>query len=80
MADPNMTSNNQSNPNQTMQREQAKAEVSGGGDRQREQGGMDKDRQEKSAIGGPSKSDEMSKDKSQSAFDKSRSSEPTSQR
>lgn len=49
MADPNMTNSN-SNPNQTMRSEQAKAEVSGG-DRQRKQG-TDKNANEKSAIGG----------------------------
>ncbi len=80
MADPNMTDNNSNHSNQTMQREQAKAEVSGGSDRQREQSGMDKDRQDKSAIGGQSKSDETAKDKNQSDFDKKRSGEPTSQR
>ncbi len=84
MADPNMTTNNSNNSNQTMQREQAKAEVGGSSDRQREQSGMDKDRKDKSAIGGQSKSaeksDEVSKDKSQSDFGKSRNSEPTGQR
>ncbi len=93
MADPNMSnnSNNSNNANQTMQREQAKAEVGGGSDRQREQGGMDKDR-EKSAIGGQDKSDDMSKsdtgesgrarnelDQNRGEQDKSRS-EPTGQR
>lgn len=50
MADPNMTQNSSNTANQTMQREQAKAEVGGAGssDRQREQGGMDKSRDEKS--------------------------------
>ena len=78
MADPNMTKNSSDNANQTMQREQAKAEV-GGGDRQREHGGMDKNAQEKSAIGGQPKGEEMGQDKSRE-FDKSRSSEPTGQR
>lgn len=38
--------------NQTMQHEQAKSSVSGGQSGQREQAGFDKDRNEKSAIGG----------------------------
>lgn len=59
MADRTM---NDSNPNQTMRKEQAKAEVSGSSDRQREQG-MDKNR-EKSAIGGGSGRDQRSQDKS----------------
>ena len=80
MADLNTTSNQGNNANQTMQRENAKSEVSGGSDRMREQGGMDKKSEEKSAIGGQSKSDDMSKDKSGSEFDKNRSSEPTGQR
>jgi len=80
MADPIMTTNNSNNANQTVQREQAKSEVSGGSDRQREQSGMDKERQDKSAIGSQKKSDETAEDKSQSDFNKNRSSEPTSQR
>ena len=80
MADLNTTNNQGNNANQTMQREQAKSEVSGGSDRMREQGGMDKKSEEKGAIGGQSKSDEMSKDKNSSEFDKNRTSEPTGQR
>ena len=52
MADLNTTNNQGNDSNQTMQREQGKAEVSGGSDRMREQGGMDKKSEEKSAIGG----------------------------
>jgi hypothetical protein len=61
MADTNNRMSDKS-PNQTMQHEQAKASVSGqqrqpeqgqaGGDRQREQSELDRNRQEKSAIGG----------------------------
>ena len=56
MADTRNMNNNQTS-NQTMQHEQAKASVSGNSqsDRSREQGGLDRDRQEKgekSAIGG----------------------------
>lgn len=78
MADPNMTKNTDTNSNETMQREQARSEGGGGSDRQREQGGLDKDRQEKGALGGQAKGDEQFKDKSRES-DKSRS-EPTGQR
>lgn len=74
MADPNMTKNNE---NQTIRHEQAKSEVSGGGDRQREQG-MDKDAKDKSAIGGQSRNEPTSEDKNRE-LDKSRS-ETTGQR
>ena len=88
MAHDTMTKNS-SNPNQTMRSEQAKAEVRGSGsDRQREHGGMDKSRGEKSASGGgehrsqtgePGRArNELDQDKSRD-FDKSRS-EPAGQR
>lgn len=47
MADNKMNQNPNQSPNQTMKHEQAKGEVSGGNDRQREQGSKDS-----SAIGG----------------------------
>lgn len=57
MADHDMTKNSDTKANQTMQREQGNSET--GSNRQREQGGMDKERQEKSAIGGQARSDEQ---------------------
>ena len=53
MADPNMS--NDSSKNQTAQSDQGRSEI-GGGDRQREQGGLDKSRSEGSAIGGGDRS------------------------
>ena len=92
MADKTMNTNPSSN--QTMQHEKAKAEVSGER-KQPEQGNLDRERQEKGAIGGQSGSQtgepgrarsELDKDqtrsesdKSRSEFDKSRT-QPTGQR
>lgn len=63
MADKTNTLNRE---NQTMQHEQAKASVSPEKDRQKEESRLDKDRQEKSAVGGKHPADkqgEFSKDR-----------------
>lgn len=80
MADPKMTNNNSSDSNETIDREQPKADVRGGSDRQHDQSGMEKEREDKSAIGSQNKSDDIAKTKSQSEVNKDRTSEPTGQR